>query len=215
MGDYTDWYIFAKQNRGLMYSKSEKTKQFIIEKVAPIFNKKGFAGTSLSDLTEATGLTKGGIYGNFVNKDEVAIEAFKYNLAIITDSFFEEISRSSLSPIEKLLSFPKSYQMRYDSVILMGGCPILNTAADADDTHPELKKMVQNIVIKIEKALVALIKEGISKKQIKPDIKPRKIAEVMISLIEGGFMMAKLLDNRKYFENSLEQMDEIIKGISL
>lgn len=198
-----------------MYSKSEKTKQFIIEKVAPIFNKKGFAGTSLSDLTEATGLTKGSIYGNFTNKDEVAIEAFKYNLSVITNSFFEEISRSTLSPLEKLLAFPKSYQMRYDSVIMMGGCPILNTAADADDTHPELKKMVQDIVIKIEKSLVSLIKEGISKNQIKSDTNPRKIAEVMISLVEGGFMMAKLLDNRKYFEHSLEQMDAIIKGISV
>lgn len=199
----------------MMYSKSEKTKQFIIEKVAPIFNKKGFAGTSLSDLTEATGLTKGSIYGNFTNKDEVAIEAFKYNLSVITNSFFEEISRSTLSPLEKLLAFPKSYQMRYDSVILMGGCPILNTATDADDTHPELKKLVQDAVLKIEKSLVSLIKEGISKNQIKPDTKPRKIAEVMISLVEGGFMMAKLLDNRKYFEHSLEQMEVIIKEVSI
>ena len=57
-------------------SKAEKTRQFIIEKTAPIFNKKGFAGTSLSDMTEATGLTKGSIYGNFADKDEVAMAAF-------------------------------------------------------------------------------------------------------------------------------------------
>lgn len=201
--------------KGITYSKSEKTKQFIIEKVAPVFNKKGLAGTSLSDLTEATGLTKGSIYGNFTNKDEVAVEAFKYNLAVITNSFFEEISRSTLSPLEKLHSFPKSYQIRYESVIMMGGCPILNMAADADDTHPELKKMVQDVVLKIEKSLVTLVKEGISKKQIKPDTKPNKIAEIMISLVEGGFMMAKLLDNRKYFEHSLEQVEEIITEISI
>ena len=53
-------------------SRSEKTRQLIIETAAPIFNKKGYAGTSLSDLTQATGLTKGSIYGNFKNKDEVA-----------------------------------------------------------------------------------------------------------------------------------------------
>ncbi|RZK05397.1 MAG: TetR/AcrR family transcriptional regulator, partial [Flavobacterium sp.] len=44
-------------------SKSEQTKQFIIEKAAPIFNKKGFAGTSMNDILEATGLAKGGVYG--------------------------------------------------------------------------------------------------------------------------------------------------------
>src|ERR1700722_494245 len=60
--------------------KAEQTRQYIIEKTAPIFNTKGNAGTSLSDMTEATGLTKGSIYGNFADKDEIALAAFDYNL---------------------------------------------------------------------------------------------------------------------------------------
>ena len=59
-----------------MNSKSSRTKQFIIEKTAPVFNAKGYAGTSINDLMIATGLTKGNIYGNFENKDEVALAAF-------------------------------------------------------------------------------------------------------------------------------------------
>ncbi|RKM92681.1 TetR/AcrR family transcriptional regulator, partial [Aquimarina sp. AD10] len=59
--------------------RSEKTRQLIIKKTASIFNKKGYTGTYLSDLTNATGLTKGSIYGNFKDKNEVALEAFRYN----------------------------------------------------------------------------------------------------------------------------------------
>ena len=59
-------------------SKAERTKNFIIEKTAPLFNMKGYSGTSMSDITAATGLTKGSIYGNFENKDEVAIAAFLF-----------------------------------------------------------------------------------------------------------------------------------------
>ena len=58
--------------------RSEKTRQFIIEKTASLFNKKGYTGTYLSDSTNATGLTKGSIYGNFKDKNEVAIEAFRF-----------------------------------------------------------------------------------------------------------------------------------------
>jgi|UPI00030F7BB7 transcriptional regulator, homeodomain family protein len=195
------------------YSKAEKTTQFIIEQVAPIFNKKGYVGTSLSDLTEATGLTKGSIYGNFKNKDAVAIEAFKYNLTVITSSFFEEISNNSISPLERLLTLPKTYQKRYNNIIEMGGCPIINTAVDADDTHPQLKKIVQNIVLRIENSLVSVIKEGISEEQIKSQTDPNQIAEIMISLVEGGFMMAKVLDKKEYFENALKQLEDIIKGL--
>ena len=61
--------------------KTERTRQHIISETAPIFNKKGYAGTSISDLTKATKLTSGSIYGNFANKEEVAVAAFDYNLA--------------------------------------------------------------------------------------------------------------------------------------
>ena len=47
----------------MQMSKSLKTKQFILETVAPLFNKNGYHGTSLSTITEATGLTKGALYG--------------------------------------------------------------------------------------------------------------------------------------------------------
>ena len=42
-------------------TKADRTRSYIIEQVAPIFNKKGVHGTSLSDITNATGLTKGAI----------------------------------------------------------------------------------------------------------------------------------------------------------
>lgn len=63
-----------------MSTKAERTKAFIIEKTSSVFNQKGVVGTSLSDITEATGLTKGAIYGNFADKEEVALAAFEYNV---------------------------------------------------------------------------------------------------------------------------------------
>jgi TetR/AcrR family transcriptional repressor of nem operon len=61
------------------FSKSDRTRQFIIGSTANLFNMKGYAGTSLSDITGAFGLTKGSIYGNFANKEEVALAVFDYN----------------------------------------------------------------------------------------------------------------------------------------
>src|SRR5262250_2265797 len=63
---------------GADMKKGEATRREIIEKAAPIFNKKGFEGASLSDLMEATGLEKGGIYRHFESKEQLAGEAFDY-----------------------------------------------------------------------------------------------------------------------------------------
>src|ERR1700761_8902670 len=89
-------------------SKAEKTRQFIIEKTAPIFNIKGYAGTSLSDMTEATGLTKGSIYGNFGNKDEVALAAFDYNLKKVESIIFGEMQHRKSSR-DKLMTYVQIY----------------------------------------------------------------------------------------------------------
>ena len=59
-------------------SKGELTRQRIIEEAAPIFNQRGFAGCSMQDVLDATGLEKGGVYRHFASKEELAAEAFQY-----------------------------------------------------------------------------------------------------------------------------------------
>lgn len=63
-----------------MVTKAELTSQYILEIVAPIFNKNGYTATSMTDITKATGLTKGAIYGNFINKEDLAIASFKFTV---------------------------------------------------------------------------------------------------------------------------------------
>ena len=90
-------------------SKSDRTKQFIVERTASVFNEKGYAGTSLTDLTKATGLTKGSIYGNFQNKDEVALAAFDYNFERVTSYIRAKILAVDNS-VERLLVYPSVYR---------------------------------------------------------------------------------------------------------
>src|SRR4051812_16713049 len=113
-------------------SKAEKTKSFIIEKVAPIFNTKGYAGTSLSDMTEATGLTKGSIYGNFSDKDEVALAVFDFNLKKVNSIIQSEVAKRTTAK-SQLLAYIDVYENFLTLPFPDGGCPILNTAIDADD----------------------------------------------------------------------------------
>ena len=58
--------------------KGEQTRQEIIRKAAPIFNQRGYEGAALSELMQATGLEKGGIYRHFDSKQQLASEAFDY-----------------------------------------------------------------------------------------------------------------------------------------
>ena len=123
-------------------SKADKTKQYIIEKTATLFNIKGYISTSLSDITDATGLTKGSIYGNFENKDEVALEVFKYNSKTLGKNLSHSFGEEFPTMLEKLFAFVAFYRNNWKSVFLNGGCPLMNAATEADDAFPAGRRML-------------------------------------------------------------------------
>ena len=155
--------------------KSDVTRQLIIEKTAPLFNRKGYAGTSLNDLTLATGLTKGSIYGNFSGKDEVALAAFEYNLAQITTVIAEKAANEQTAS-GKLLAYAESYSALFPTISAAGGCPILNTSVEADDTHPALRKKAADAILSWKKQLERIINKGIQTQELRNDIIPAHTA---------------------------------------
>ncbi|MCW3086267.1 MAG: TetR/AcrR family transcriptional regulator [Bacteroidetes bacterium] len=193
-----------------MISKAEKTRTYIIEKSAPIFNKKGFAGTSLNDLIDATGLTKGAIYGNFANKDEVALAVYDYNVSRVMNALNARITGQE-NAADKLFAITEFYRSNYKLTITNGGCPILNTAIDADDCHPLLRQKAMNSIKSWRKTIELIIKKGIEQGEIKDNVNAAEYAVIFISLIEGGLMMSNIADDRSLLFTCLTQIEKMIK----
>jgi len=123
-------------------SKAEETRKYIIEKSAIVFNTKGYSGTSLADLQEATGLTKGSIYGNFDSKDSVALEVYRYTINKLNKRISEYLEKKN-SSTDKLVGYTEFYRHNWKTISEKGGCPIQNASVEADDNIKFLKKPVQ------------------------------------------------------------------------
>ncbi|WP_183560736.1 TetR/AcrR family transcriptional regulator [Mucilaginibacter sp. SP1R1] len=193
-------------------SKAERTRQFIVETTAGIFNKKGYAGTSLSDLTEATGLTKGSIYGNFKNKEEVAVAVFDYNSSKVRRQIVQLIQKAPTYH-EKLLVYARVYHSFTAATFPEGGCPILNTAIDADDTNPILKEKAAAVIIRWKKSIEELINGGIAAGEFKTGIDTARIALSLIALIEGGIMIAKVTSTPANLDTVLKTVNDIVTDL--
>lgn len=191
-------------------SKSDRTRQFIIETASPIFNTKGYAGTSMSDLTEATGLTKGSIYGNFSNKEEVALAVFDYNHDKIVQLIQKKVLHAH-SYYDKIMSYILSYEHYSRGGFPIGGCPILNTAIEADDTNSLLKDRAAKAVTKWKKNIQDLYSGGISTGEFQPVFEPAQFALSLIALIEGGMMIAKVTSNQSNFDKILKSAQYLLE----
>lgn len=195
-------------------TKAERTRRFIIEKTAGIFNTKGFAGTYLSDLTEATGLSKGSIYGNFENKDEVALAAFDYNFGRVNEYVAKRIQAVD-NAIYRLQVYPQVYRDFLKIPFLQSGCPILNTSTEADDTHPQLRLKAANALAFWKKSIENQVKRGISRKEIKASTNPAEVAVVIMSIIEGSVMQAKVSGKSTELRIAMDYLDKMITGLKV
>lgn len=194
-------------------TKAEKTRQFIIEKTAPIFNRKGYAGTSIADITEATGLTKGSIYGNFQSKDEVALAVFDHNFALMS-SIVQRKMAERPNAVDKLKVYLTLYSELIKNPALDGGCPVLNTSVEADDTHNGLRQKANNAIDAWYKTILTVIEEGRQKKQVRRKFDEKEFAGAFIALIEGGVMLAKVTGKMGGLKAAMKQAGKMIDEIA-
>jgi TetR/AcrR family transcriptional regulator, transcriptional repressor for nem operon len=191
-------------------TKGEQTRQMIIEKAAPLFNKNGYAGTSLSDIMKATGLAKGGLYGNFKSKDEIAAVTFDYAFTKIKMAVMQTISPCKTAQ-EKLFAILDFYSTYITNPPISGGCPLLNTSVEADDSFPFLKTRARAAQNEMLASLVQIFQAGKKNGEFKKDMQPQREGEMMYALIEGGIVMAKINDAPTILHRILDRIHEHIK----
>lgn len=190
--------------------KAEETRQNIIEKAAVIFNKNGFQRTSMSTLTKALGLTKGAIYGHFADKDELAVASFRYSVRKVYERILEQL-QSHKGALDKLRALAKCFLAFFEEYGETGGCPILNTAVDSDDAHPQLLQEVRQALTLWEGNILELVDLGKNTGEIRSDADADSFAANFIALIEGGILLAKTLGDRKYLESSVAAINLLIE----
>ncbi len=194
-------------------SKSDITRELIIDRSIPIFNTKGYHATSLSDITKATGITKGAIYGNFKNKDEVASSAFDKASNLVMQQLGSRIQAQNTCP-HKLKAIVDYYSEYILNPPIEGGCPILNTSVEADDNHDKLRMKVVSKITMIKSDLSKVVYRGIREGQIKSDTNVEQFVSFFYASINGAILLARAEGNHRSFEQTKEILIEMIDKIS-
>jgi AcrR family transcriptional regulator len=172
-------------------TKAEKTRQHIIEQTAPVFNQNGFAGTSLTALQNATGLTKGSLYGHFADKEAMAVAAFEYSMLKVRSLIMERMA-GLVSPREKLDALFSFFGEYVFSPPIPGGCPLLNNGVEADDHHTSMKKTVSREIQKVTNFIAKLLEEGKRVNEFKKTFDSKELATICFSAIEGSIMISRV-----------------------
>lgn len=191
-------------------TRGDQTRERILEKAAALFNQRGYAGTSFSELMAATGLQKGGLYRHFANKEELAAEAFRF-------AWNKTVARRSAGLSECTSSTDLLRRMVANFVHapreLPGGCPLMNTAIDTDDTNPALQNLAHGALREWRGMLEKAVKRGQRTGEIRSGISPTTVARTMIGGLEGALMIARLENHRKPLLEAEAQLNHFIDSL--
>ena len=192
-------------------SKGEMTRQRIIEEAASIFNRRGYEGCSIQDVLDATGLEKGGLYRHFASKEELAVEAFRYAMTRVAEVRRERVDEIDGS-VEKLRYLIKRF---VDTPgIVPGGCPLMNTAIDADDGNAVLRGLALEGIREWKTRLCEIVREGIRKGEIRKEIESRQIVNAIVAALEGALMISRLEGNRTSMSDAQATLEMMLNGIA-
>ncbi len=194
--------------------KGERTRRTIVERSAPLFNTKGYYGTSMGDLVRETGFEKGGIYGHFSGKEELAVASFEYAAGVMGDRF-EAALRGKEGAIEKLFAVIDVLGGMAGDPPVVGGCPILNTAVESADTNPVLRQKAREAMDGWLRLVGSITKEGVRNGELSPGTNPRETASVVVGTLEGALMMSRLCDDPGHMDRAVEHLKSYLVSLAL
>ncbi|UKS26482.1 TetR/AcrR family transcriptional regulator [Paenibacillus sp. HWE-109] len=177
--------------------KGEQTRLHIIMKSAELFNEKGYTGSTIQDIMNATGLTKGGIYRSFANKDEIALEAFAYAGQVLWGHFAEAVEGASTAT-GKVIAMCDVYSDTVHNPPLKGGCPFLNTAVESDHSFPILRERALGAYEQMLGFIQGILQKGVAEGEFRTDLPAESVASFIFSAIEGGIMASRLSRDNKH-----------------
>lgn len=175
-------------------NKGELTRRRIVALAAPVFNRKGLAGTSVTDLMEATGLEKGGIYRHFESKQALAEDAFDYAWKIAVETRLEGTAAIA-NTVDRLKQIVMNFSERREGLV-PGGCPLMNTAIETDDGEPRMRAKASRALNGWLRRMRSVIEEGQRRGEIRVDVDAAELATLIVSTLEGGLMLSRLKKSR-------------------
>lgn len=189
--------------------KGETTRREIIEKAAPIFNQKGFEGTSLSDLMRATGLEKGGIYRHFASKEQLAGEAFDYAWKAALDQRMAGIEGTA-NAVDRLKQVVRNFREKRERLVA-GGCPLLNTTIDSDDGNVFLRARAKKAMNRFLDRLEAIAAEGVKRNEMKAATNAKDLATLILGTLEGSLMISRLKKTDEPIATACRYLEEYLE----
>ena len=156
----------------------ERTRARIVECARRMFNRHGFEAVSIDQIMAGAGLTRGGFYHHFANKEELYSEAIAGNTSCASVA-----SKDAGTQRHVVLQMVNAYLSRQHLEDIDRQCPMIALPSDVARAGPAVRATYQRLLA----GMVAMFEAALD------DSDARQRALTMATLCVGGMILARTL----------------------
>jgi AcrR family transcriptional regulator len=196
-----------------MSAKGDLTRQNIIKKSMHLFSVKGYFNTSIADVVHATGLTKGGLYGHFRNKEEIWYAVYDECVRIWKGIVFQGV-RDIPDPLARIARVIENSLKNYlGSGTFEGGCLLLNSLVDLTGQSPTMSRQVLEGFQGFSALLCQWLEEAEQQSLLKEGLNPREIANFIVISLNGAAPLYAANQDPAVWQQTLRQLLFYLKSL--
>ena len=180
------------------------TRQRIVEAAMELFWLKGYGSTSIADILSRSQVNSGSLYHFFPGKQDL--------LLAVLDSYRDDIGPMLLEPawsgvddpIERVFALLGSYRRALVETECTYGCPIGSLALELHEADPIVREKLAENFTGWADAVEGCLRDAGGR--LPPGTNLRALAEMVLSVMEGGVMQARTYRDVAYFDRAVAQL---------
>lgn len=191
-----------------MARPKEFDRDAALDRAIAVFRERGFEGTSIRDIVEATGVQKQSLYDTFGDKQALYLAALRHYLA--NNSTVATLSDPGPSPLSILRGM--LIGLASDACSDPRGCLLVQAAGELGPRDEVIEQLAHQNITAIEKALAGLLRRGQSRGEIRAEVSPRATARLLVTVMWGARALGRGGVDRPWLRSAV---DQVLAGVTV
>jgi TetR/AcrR family transcriptional repressor of nem operon len=189
-------------------------KEKILDSAQKLMLKKGFVATTIDEICETSELTKGCFFHYFKNKEDLGIAVLDHYWDFLQTKMQEDSFINEKDPLKRIFGF---MDFAVNSVsrnpLLENGCLIGILALELSKTNEPIRMVCSDYICRMSGLLIQSMDEAKAKYVPEKNIDTQSLAEALVSLVQGSFLIAKAKQDQDLVEKNMDHFKTYLKNI--
>lgn len=166
------------------------------------FSSHGYAGTTVQDLREATGVGKSSLYGAFGDKHDLYLQAFRQYCADRLDGLRAELMGPDAGARQRLTDHIR--RQAAGATDSPRGCFLASAAAELAEHDPAVAQLAQRTIDGYAHLIGRCIRQAQRHRNVDPDHDPEALAAAVLTVLRGIEALGRTRRSRSFMQSAAD-----------